>query len=184
MAPALALIVKSLVANGLSTLAGAAMAKGQEWVEQKTGLNLSEIQAASDAKKLEFRQAEMKHEEVLLQAQLEGRKLDMQEVVAFLGDVQSARSRDVDVIKVMGRNRRGDVLAAGAVIGFFACLGILFFGPEISSGERDLVMVMVGTLLGIIKDVYGFEFGSSKDSARSLQAINDALKRSVGNGTS
>lgn len=182
MVPALALIVKSLVANGLSTLAGAAMAKGQEWVEEKTGLNLNEISAANDAKKLEFRQAEMKHEEVLIQAQLEGRKLDMQEVVAFLGDVQSARSRDTAIQVATGRNRRGDYLAGLAVGGFFLCLGAVFFGPEITSGERDLAMVMIGTLLGIIKDVYGFEFGSSKDSARSMQAVTEALKRSS-NGT-
>lgn len=97
---------------------------------------------------------------------------------AYLVDRQSARERDTKIQIATGRNKRGDLLAAGAVVGFFACLGVLFFGPEIASGERDLIMVMIGTLLGILKDVYGFEFGSSKDSAR----LQEHFKNGNGKG--
>lgn len=99
---------------------------------------------------------------------------------AYLVDRQSARDRDAKIQVATGRNMRGDLLAGLAVAGFFAVLLFLFYGPEISSGERDLVMVMVGTLLGIIKDVYGFEFGTSKDAARHANAITDQLRN--GNG--
>lgn len=97
---------------------------------------------------------------------------------AHLVDRQDARARDTKIQVATGKNRRGDWLAIGAVAGFFVCLGVLFFGPEISSGERDLVMVMIGTLLKIMGDVYGFEFGSSKDSAR----LQEHFKNGNGKG--
>ena len=96
---------------------------------------------------------------------------------AYLLDRQSARSRDTAIQVATGRNRRGDTLAAIAIIGFIALMGLLFLGPEISSGERDLVMIMTGALISIVKDVYGFEFGSSKDAARGAQAMADYFKR-------
>lgn len=96
---------------------------------------------------------------------------------AYLLDRQSARSRDTAIQVATGRNRRGDLLAGIAIIGFIALMGLLFLGPEISSGERDLVMIMTGALIGIVKDVYGFEFGSSKDSARGMQTLSDYIKK-------
>jgi hypothetical protein len=96
---------------------------------------------------------------------------------AYLLDRQSARSRDQAIQVATGRNRRGDILASIAIIGFFSILIFFFFGPEISSGERDIVLVMIGALIGIVTDIYGFEFGSSKDAARGTQALADYLKR-------
>lgn len=40
MLPALAAIVQPLLANGLGLVANAVMAKGQAWVEGKTGVKL------------------------------------------------------------------------------------------------------------------------------------------------
>jgi hypothetical protein len=96
---------------------------------------------------------------------------------AYLTDRQSARERDAQIQVATGRNRRGDLLAAVAIAGFIGLMILLFLGPEISSGERDLVMIMTGALIGIVKDVYGFEFGSSKDSARGMQTLSDYIKK-------
>jgi len=96
---------------------------------------------------------------------------------AFLLDRQSARERDAQIQVTTGRNRRGDLLAGVAIAGFIGLMILLFLGPEISSGERDLVMIMTGALIGIVKDVYGFEFGSSKDSARGAQTLANYLNK-------
>jgi len=112
------------------------------------------------------------------QLAMEEKSVDLEK--AYLSDRASARDRDAKIQVATGRNMRGDLLAGLAVAGFFAVLVFLFFGPEISSGERDLVMVMVGTLLGIIKDVYGFEFGTSKDAARHANAITEQLRNGKG----
>jgi len=114
------------------------------------------------------------------QLAIEDRATDLEK--AYLQDRQSARARDTQIQVATGRNRRGDMLAAFAIGGFFVTLGILVFGPEIETGKRDMLLVMLGALIGLVKDVYGFEFGSSKDSARSSQAWSDYVKSGNGKG--
>ncbi len=94
---------------------------------------------------------------------------------AFLADTQSARTRDVELIKTMGKNRRGDFLAYGAVGAMVVCIVALFIA-DVPATSRDLLLVVLGALVTIVKDVYGFEFGSSKDSQRNAQAVSDMLK--------
>lgn len=98
---------------------------------------------------------------------------------AYLLDRQSARSRDTQIQVVTGRNRRGDILAYGAVAMLLACIIGAFF-MEIPATSRDIVLMLIGGLLVIVKDVYGFEFGTSKDSARTAAAFTDYVKRSNG----
>ena len=101
---------------------------------------------------------------------------DTDQMKAFLADTQSARSRDVDIVKVKGNNRRGDVLAYSAIGALVATILILFFVPNIPPISEKLLYVVLGALITIVKDVYSFEFGSSKDSQRNAQAVADMLK--------
>jgi hypothetical protein len=65
----IAALIKTLAANGLSTLASAVQAKGKEWVEDKIGVKLPDDPAGVTGDKLvELKKAEMQHEEVLVQA--------------------------------------------------------------------------------------------------------------------
>ena len=98
-----------------------------------------------------------------------------------LADVQDARHRDVEFLKAGKNNARGDFLAYGAVGCLCVCIILLFF-CEVPATSRDLLLVTLGALVTIVKDVYGFEFGSSKDSARSAQAVVDSLKATNGAG--
>lgn len=96
-------------------------------------------------------------------------------VKAFLADVQSARDRDKAFLAAGRKNMRGDVLAYGALGALILCVLALFFF-EVPTGSRDLLLVTLGALVAIVKDVFGFEFGSSKDSQRNAQAVADMLK--------
>jgi len=59
MAPLLAGIVKVLLANGLPMIANAAVAKGAEWVEERTGVKLDPVGVpAQDMEKLREFQAQ------------------------------------------------------------------------------------------------------------------------------
>ena len=78
------------------------------------------------------------------------------------------------------KNLRGDFLAVAIVILFGGTIYALF-KIDFPDSSRDVLLVVVGALVGIVKDVYGFEFGSSKDSQRNTQALVDAAK--LGNGT-
>lgn len=99
----------------------------------------------------DFKAAQLAHESDVLRA--------------YLGDVQSARQRDMGFLSAGRSNTRGNVMCYSAIGAFIACLGILFFAPIPAAGvAHDILMAMIGVLAGIVKDLYGFEFGSSRGS--------------------
>lgn len=100
---------------------------------------------------------------------------DTETVKAFLADQQSARERDMEFLKAGKKNQRGDILAYGALGALILNIGFLFL-IDVPKNSRDLLLVTFGALVAIVKDVYGFEFGSSKDSQRNAQAVSDMLK--------
>ncbi len=77
---------------------------------------------------------------------------------------------------LVGKNHRGDVLAYLAVGSLVSTVVLLIFVPNIPETSEKLLYVVLGALIAIVKDVYGFEFGSSKDSQRNAQAVSDMLK--------
>ena len=103
-------------------------------------LKLKELEAQEQARMLQWKQAQLNAE---------------------IADRDSARERDAEVLRIKGNNRRADVLAYLAII---ALLGVLFatFKYSPAGPARDLLMILVGNLTAIVKDVYGFEFGSSR----------------------
>ena len=97
---------------------------------------------------------------------------------AFLADQQSARARDVAIVQAKGKNMRGDILAFCAIGALIGTILVLFLVPNIPPTSEKLLYVVLGALITIVKDVYGFEFGSSKDSQRNAQAVSDMLRQS------
>lgn len=95
---------------------------------------------------------------------------------AYLVDRQNARARDVEFLKAGRKNERGDNLAYLAVLSLVGCLICLFAVDNLPPANEKLLYLVVGALIVIVKDVYGFEFGSSKDSQRNAQAVADMAK--------
>jgi hypothetical protein len=102
---------------------------------------------------------------------------ETEEVKNFLADQASARDRDKAFLVAGRKNMRGDVLAYLAMGALLATILLLLFGPNIPPASEKLLYVVLGALITIVKDVYGFEFGSSKDSQRNAQAVTDMLKQ-------
>ncbi len=78
MIPAL---LMPLLSQGLGLISNAVMAKGKEWVEEKTGVKLDQPLSTEDTLKL--RQYEMDHEEELLRLRIDEKKLGLDELQAF-----------------------------------------------------------------------------------------------------
>lgn len=57
-----------------------------------------------------------------------------------------------------------NIIAVMIVIGCFALMYI-FIAKEIPTVNRDLVMVAAGAIMGVLKDVTSYFFGSSKNEA-------------------
>jgi hypothetical protein len=84
MIPAL---LMPLLSQGLGLISNAVMAKGKEWVEEKTGVKLDQPLSAEDT--LRLRQYEMDHEEELLRLRIEEKKLGLDELQAFANAIQN-----------------------------------------------------------------------------------------------
>ncbi len=75
-------LLAPLLSQGLSLIGNAVMAKGKDWVEDKTGVKLDGPLSDADATKL--RQYEMDHEEELLRLRIEEKKLGIDELTVML----------------------------------------------------------------------------------------------------
>jgi hypothetical protein len=99
---------------------------------------------------------------------------DAELVRAFLADVQSARSRDIEVRKLTGgQNLRADLAVLAVVVGLIACLGVMVLYRDKMPGE---VVGILSTIAGIfgacLKDYFAFEFGSSRSSREKDETIS------------
>lgn len=62
-------------------------------------------------------------------------------------------------------------LAIVAVLGFLAALGMLVFGKEIPTTNREYFSLGFGALIGIATMIYNWFFGSSKSSAEKTALL-------------
>jgi hypothetical protein len=87
-------LLAPLLSQGLSLIGNAVMAKGKDWVEEKTGVKLDQPLSAEDTLKL--RQYEMDHEEELLRLRIEEKKLGLDELQAFANVLQNENNNVSD----------------------------------------------------------------------------------------
>jgi hypothetical protein len=118
---------------------------------------LQAAQNASPEQWVELKKAQMKHEIDLVSISAD---LDK----AYLADRQNARGRDVELKAAGYSNWRADVLALLSIIGLLALIFTVIFAEIKQGAARDTLLVLSGTLIAIVKDVYQFEFGSSRGS--------------------
>lgn len=95
---------------------------------------------------------------------------------AYLADRQNARGRDVAIVQAGRYNWRADLLAFFAVGGLVLC--VYFIARDVALPERavNAIMFVAGVLASAVRDVYGFEFGSSRSSQTKDATINNLTK--------
>lgn len=172
MAPLIAALLKA----GLPLLANAALVKGKEFIEEKTGVTLQDTAPPTDAQLVELRRAEFAHEEELLRIRQGDDRISLQFAELTVKDRDSARVRDTEITKAGGHNYRADILAALAVCGLVLC--VWFVAKDSSLPERavNAIMFVAGVLAAAVRDVYGFEFGSSRGSKEKDDMLREAMK--------
>ena len=147
-------LLAPLLAQGLSLIGNAVMAKGKDWVEGKTGVRLDQPLSQEDVLKL--RQFEMDHEEELLRLRIEDKRLD-------LADVQSARDMNTRINESanatwLAKNVPA-ILALIVIIVGFLLLGI--------TKDADVRTAVVGLMTLVL----GYYFGSTSSSRVKDDAI-------------
>lgn len=169
-------LLAPLLSQGLSLIGNAVLAKGKDWVEEKTGVKLDQPLSAEDTLKL--RQFEMDHQEELLKLRVEEKKLGLEELQAYMADTASARDMQKAAIQSDDPFVRRFIyyyaifwsVAAAAYIGFIT------FGhiPETNVRFADTIL---GFILGtLVATIVQFFYGSSKGSQDKTEAMKKELE--------
>lgn len=176
---ALAPILQPLLANGLSLVANAVMAKGKKVVEDKLGVELKPDMSPEDLARIQI--AQMEHEEELMRLRLEEDKLDLAELEMRLKDTGAARDREVAIAtsdKAPLLNKVvTPVLALSILLLTFILFGVVMFdNTPVESSRKDILIYILGVLSAISTQIVSYYFGSSQGSKDKADQLRDALK--------
>ena len=97
-------------------------------------------------------------------------KIDSELEVMFMADVQSARTRDAEFMKMGTRNYRADTMYLLAV----AVIGLLVWavlGSNMDEYGKGIITLVLGRFLGYLDNIYNFEFGSTRSNKDKDVAI-------------
>lgn len=155
-------IVATLLANGLGILGNAVLTKGQAVVEEKLGIKLEPLVDNSEGL-LQLKQAEIDHEEFLVNAALE-------EAEMYIEDVQDAR----EMFTKISESEHASWLAKN-IVPILALIVVIGGGAVITwSPHTDVRMAAVG----IVTLVLGYFFGTTKNSGTKDTTIADLARSS------
>lgn len=162
-------LLAPLLSQGLSLIGNAVLAKGKDWVEEKTGVKLDQPLSAEDTIKL--RQYEMDHEEELLRLRIEDNKLDLESFREEVKDRSSARDRDVEFIKRGMTNNRANFMFFLAVVMVGILVWIVWKDQNINEYVKGIFTLVLGRFLGYLDNIYSFEFGTTRGSKEKDETI-------------
>jgi len=180
MLPAL---LMPLMAKGLDLIGNAVLAKGKDWVKNKTGVDLDK-ERLSDEDYLKLKQYEMEHEEELIRLRQEDDRLVKAVQEMYLQDTQSARNMQNEALNQEDKFSKRFVY-------LFACvwsLAAIFYMASITfctipDANIRFADTILGFLLGtIVSQIIAFFYGSSK-SSQSKDEIKDHILRNLTKGS-
>jgi hypothetical protein len=107
---------------------------------------------------------------VALQKAEDDFKVQMAQLQVNLDDLTVQDRSSARQMQVQTRSWMPGVLAAGAVGMLAGCIYLVAFRTLPPSGH-DAVILLLGTVVGMCKDVYGYVFGSSAGSDRKTELM-------------
>jgi hypothetical protein len=117
-----------------------------------------------------------------MQFQLDLKKLSLEEQQMIIGDISSARQREVQVqtsehATKLSKNV-SPLLALGTVVITLALFYVLIFSPSTVVGDsKDIVMYILGVLSAVLTQIYSYYFGSSAGSAAKSQTLANITEK-------
>jgi hypothetical protein len=189
--------ILGLLSSGLRLVANAALVKGKEFIQEKTGVDLDQA-ALSTEDQAKLRQFQAEHEEELLRLQLEDNKLGLEETKAFLADVADARKIQSEI--QMSANAPWYTKAIQPTLAAFTLLAtILLFGmfvywsgdiievvdgkttlvKRINDTQKDIIIYILGVLSAAVTQILGYYFGSSQGSATKSKSLDKVLAQNT-----
>jgi hypothetical protein len=176
----LPLIITTLLSKGISLLGNAALAKGTDWVKDKTGVDLNKPELSNEDL-VTLKKYEMDHEEELLKLQLEDNKLQAAMDEMYLKDTQSARVMQTSALE------QDDIFSKRFIYYlaiFWSVMATIYIGCitflDIPASNVRFADTILGFLLGtIVAQIIQFFFGSSRSSQHKDKLLH-AMKEKGG----
>jgi hypothetical protein len=182
--------IAGLLSAGLRLVANAALVKGKEFIEEKTGVNLEqETFSNEDVQKL--KKFQMDHEEELLRIQLENNKigfeeskLELEHYKVQLADIADARANMSNILTNPNVPWYAKSIQPGLAVGvvvltfiIFGCFIALLDGPNTDAvqAKKEVFLYILGVLSAALTQILGFYFGSSQGSAAKSAQISQVL---------
>lgn len=91
-------------------------------------------------------------------------EIELEREKAQLADRQDARQRDTGIRQTGQHNYRADILAFLAVGGLCFCVWLVASQAGLAERSVNAIMFVAGVLASAVRDVFAFEFGSSRGS--------------------
>jgi hypothetical protein len=117
-----------------------------------------------------------------IQFQLDMKKLSNEEQQMILGDISSARQREVQVqtseyATKLAKNV-SPYLALGTTLITMILFFILIFRPgEVPQDSKEIILYILGVLSAILTQIYSYYFGSSAGSAAKSHTIANIMEK-------
>jgi hypothetical protein len=117
-----------------------------------------------------------------MQFQLDMQKLSNEEQQMILGDLNSARQREVQVqtseyATQLAKNV-APYLALGTTIITLGLFYVLIFSPNVIKGDsKDIILYILGVLSATLTQIYSYYFGSSAGSAAKSHTIANQMSK-------
>lgn len=116
-----------------------------------------------------------------MQYNLDMQKLSNEEKQLILGDMSSARQREVQMMSSENNTRLNKNLmpfmALGTIALVLALFFVLIFTPSVIKAEsKDVIIYILGVLSAVLTQIYSYYFGSSAGSADKQKTINSLNK--------
>lgn len=172
-------IVATLLANGLSLIGNAVMAKGKDVIEEKLGVKLDEM-VASPETVLELKKLELSHQQFLTEAVYRERQLSLEADSVDNANTASARTMNETVQNSDQASRVAK--NAAYIIDFFIIsmtvflVGVILF-QEIPAANKEVFYTAFGSLLAMCGTILNFHRGTSARSHGKDDTINDLINK-------
>jgi len=168
-------IIAALIKMGLPLIAGAVVSKGKEIIQDKLGVNLDDALGTEEGR-LSLKQLELEHEQFLIEASLVRKEQDIRETALYIGDVDSARRREVEIASSTDAPYINKVvtpyIAVCVLVMTFIIFAILLFSTmEIPAARKEIIIYVLGVLSTISTQIIAYYFGSSRGSSIKDETI-------------
>ena len=165
-------IVQTLLANGLNLLGNAVLARGKDWVQDKTGIDLDK-QSLSSEDLVRLRAAEMEHEEELLRIKQNDDRVSLE-------NVKDARAMQVAALAQSDWFAKNFVYLFITVwsLASMAFIGAVTFGTVPQANQRFADTILGFLLATALGGIFQYLIGSTPQSKYKDTTIKALAEKS------